>query len=165
MSSKKDDGSNRGEKLGLYISTLGILSGAVALGISALATRKSVNEMKNVSGDIQEKLSKLEGAVRLNESTLRAMIMTNNGLNKDEMKTFEEISSKLKCVLEESMLEGPAKKEDTIKELKQLNIELQDRLADFDKISGKVWELYHEGVADGSIQARHRGLPHRLAQT
>jgi hypothetical protein len=149
MSSKKDDGSNRGEKLGLYISTLGILSGAVALGISALATRKSVNEMKNVSGDIQEKLSNLEGAVRLNDSSLRAMIMTNNGLNKDEMKTFEEISSKLQCVLED-----PAKKEDTIKELKQLNLELKDRIADFDKISEKVWELYDEGVADGSIQKR-----------
>jgi hypothetical protein len=158
MSSKKDDGSNRGEKLGLYISTLGILSGAVALGISALATRKSVNEMKTISGDIQEKLSNLEGAVKLNDSSLRAMTVVNNELNKDEMKKFEEISSKLQGVLEESsMLEGPAKKEDmtrTIKELKQLNIELKERLNDFDKISDKVWELYDEGVADGSIKTR-----------
>jgi hypothetical protein len=158
MSSTKDGGSNRGEKLGLYISTLGILSGAVALGISALATRKSVNEMKTISGDIQEKLSKLEGAVKLNDSSLRAMTVVNNELNKDEMKKFEEISSKLQGVLEESsMLEGPAKKEDmtrTIKELTQLNIELKERLNDFDKISDKVWELYHEGVADGSIIKR-----------
>ena len=94
-------------------------------------------------------MSNLEEAVRLNDSSLRAMILTNNGLNKDEMKTFEEISSKLQCVLEDT-----AKKEDTIKELKQLNLELKDRLADFDKISGKVWELYDEGVADGSIQKR-----------
>jgi hypothetical protein len=74
------------EKLGLYISTVGILSGAMVLAISALQTRRSVNALATISDDIHEKLDYLKKGIDENNRNIKILMVLHNEKTKEEEK-------------------------------------------------------------------------------
>ena len=148
-------------KLGLYISTVGILSGAMVLAISALQTRRSVNALATISEDIHNKLAYLKSEVVANNKSIKAGGYIIQGKTQGDEKKFTAISLKLDKALAEQnkILEGrdisAVGIDNAFQVLDQMKARLKSELDDFEQIAGRIWRMYEEGKADGIREASH----------
>jgi len=106
------------EKLGLYISTVGIMSGTMVLAMSALQTRRNVNALATISDDIHENLDYLKKGIDENNRNIKFLMVLQNEKTKKEDRrltlNLQNDSAKNKETFEDSDMPADDKTDDFI---------------------------------------------------